>query len=442
MNSSSVDQCLARLDRDIEQSLADYPDRKLYVGLSGGLDSVLLLSRLAALETCRTRLTAVHVNHNLHPDAAHWQAFVGQLCADLNVELIVEAVAVVEDGRGVESAARDARYQVFEQKVESGGLLLLAHHGSDQGETLLLRLFRGSGLRGLRGMPVSRPLTRHPDETRLIIRPWLSITRAHLAVAAHSLKWIEDDSNNDQTFDRNWLRHSLIPLLQARYPAIEQTLIQTSQNLSEDYELLQSLLQPELNKALIPTSWPATGRFALSLDALATQPKRMQFHMLRHWFDVNQHPMPQGQRIWHWLDQCLTAGADRQPNMAFDGAVLQRHQGALYIWYEQTTPGSVHCVPDRWGRGRLAADQRALPNGYQLISAKLAAGRRVQRKPNHSLSLKNIWQANNVPPWLREHWPLLVFDEEIVAVIGLVNECSLLCDEVDNLSLEWLSDAT
>lgn len=437
MNSSSIEQCIASLDRSIEESLSEFPDRKLYIGLSGGMDSVLLLNSLAAKTTYRARLTAIHVNHNLNPDAAHWQAFVVQLCADLNIKLIVETVAVVEDGRGVESAARDARYQVFEQKVESGGLLLLAHHGSDQGETLLLRLFRGSGLRGLRGIPANRPLTRHLDETRLIIRPWLSITRTQLALAARTLRWIDDGSNNDQTFDRNWLRHSLIPSLQTRYPAIEQTLIQTSQNLSEDYELLQSLLQPELNKVLLPTSWPATGGFALSLDALAIQPKRMQFHMLRHWFDVNQHAMPQGQKIWHWLDQCLTAGADRQPKLAIDGAVLQRHQGALYLWYEQTTPNSVNYVPDTWGKGYLKGDTRSLPQGCRLLPAGYSAGRRVHRVANCSLSLKNIWQANKVPPWLRQHWPILVYEEQIIAVIGLTNKSSVLGFGVENLSLEW-----
>lgn len=443
MSLSSAEQLRSELIKALTPVFAEYTARPVFLALSGGMDSRLMLECVASQPEWRSRVTAIYVNHGLNPDADGWQLECQRYCEDAGVSFVAQTVTLEYTGRGIEAAARDARYTAFEQRLPDDALLLTAHHGSDQAETLLLRLFRGSGLTGLSGMPARRKLTRDPEDQRTIVRPWLAFTREQLALAARGLSWIEDDANRDQTFDRNWVRHTLMPSLQVRYPAVESTLIDTTHHLSADYQLLLELLTPISDAALSECDWPATAPFCLSVEALLDQPERMRFHMVRHWLTKNGLPLPQGKKVWHWLDQALNAAADRQPSTRFDGVVFQRFRQHLYIWSEQTTPDRVDCIPVSWGRGTIASsgNSQPLPEGWSLVPARDCAQKQLRCEGRQTKSLKNVWQENGVPVWLRNDWPMLIYQDGIEAVVGLMNDCSLKCGQVDNLSLKWRRDA-
>ena len=439
MSLSSAEQLRIELTEALAPVFSESPDTAVYLALSGGMDSRLMLDCIASRPEWCSRVTAIHVNHGLSPDADLWHQECQRYCEACGVSFIGQKVTLEYTGQGTEAAARDARYAAFEQLLPPHALLLTAHHGSDQAETLLLRLFRGSGLAGLKGMSPSRKLTRHSDDKRTVVRPWLGFTREQLALAARGLSWIEDDSNRDQTFDRNWMRHSLMPLLQVRYPPVESTLIETTRHLSADYYLLMELLTPVLNSAVSECDWPATAPFCLSVEAVLKQPSRVRFHQVRYWLEKNGLPVPQGKKVWHWLEQALNAGPDRHPCLRFDGVVLQRFRQHLYVWSEQKTPDSVDCIPVTWGRGTIApsANSQPLPEGWSVSPTRQCASKVLSRVGQQTKSLKNVWQEKGVPVWLRDDWPMLIYAGEIVAALGLVNDCSLKCELVDILSLKW-----
>lgn len=210
---------------------------RLCVGLSGGLDSVVLLHLLH-----KTRLapglvvSALHVHHGLSAQADEWAQFTARLCEEWSIPFSVRHVAVKPQGDGLEAAARAARYGAFEQS--DADVLLLAHHANDQAETVLFNLLRGSGVSGLSGMPVQRMLGE-----KLIVRPLLGVGRAELLTyaQAHGLHWVEDESNASLAFSRNHLRHAVLPQLAKRYPSVVSTLARTAGHLAEADQLLEEL---------------------------------------------------------------------------------------------------------------------------------------------------------------------------------------------------------
>ncbi|WP_081195719.1 tRNA lysidine(34) synthetase TilS, partial [Halomonas sp. BC1] len=198
------DALLALLDDALAETP---PGRCVWVALSGGLDSSLLLT--LAARACQRRgrsLRALHVHHGLQPAAADFEAHCAALCQRLGVPLSVARVSVEPQGEGIEGAARRARYQAFLEHLAPGDTLWLGQHQDDQAETWLLAALRGSGIRGLAGMP-----WRREWQGRVLLRPWLSVRRDQLREAARQegLAWCEDPTNQDTCYDRNYLRHAV-----------------------------------------------------------------------------------------------------------------------------------------------------------------------------------------------------------------------------------------
>ncbi|CAG0910664.1 unnamed protein product, partial [Cyprideis torosa] len=185
----------------------------------------------------RASLHAIHINHQLHADSLQWQKHCEQICLEWDVPLVAVAVEVAkETGKGLEAAAREARYDVFAEHLAPDDLLLLAHHENDQVETLLLNLFRGSGIDGLAGMPRERTAGR-----ATLFRPLLEVSREQLEYYAKTmgLKWMEDPSNASQQFDRNFLRHSVLPLIEQRFPSAIRAMARSVRHQRWSAELLR-----------------------------------------------------------------------------------------------------------------------------------------------------------------------------------------------------------
>ena len=223
-----------------------------WIGLSGGLDSCVLLQLLAEARQAAARtsplptLTAVHVDHQLSAHSPGWSRHCEALCRSLEVELVIRRVVVAAGATGPEAAAREARYAVFEELVGPGDLLLLAHHLDDQVETLFLRLMRGAGTRGLAGMPRQRRLGKGE-----LCRPLLAFTRESLEDFAteRGLAWVEDESNCDLSPDRNYLRHRVLPRLEERWPAYRASVAASIDAVADAETALAALDQASLARA-------------------------------------------------------------------------------------------------------------------------------------------------------------------------------------------------
>jgi tRNA(Ile)-lysidine synthase len=399
-----------------------------YVALSGGLDSTVLLHLLMQWRDTRPGappLTAIHIHHGLQRDADAWQSHCEALCKKMHIPLRCHRVQVRAGSRGLEAAARDARYRVFEAQLGPGDVLFLGHHHDDQVETFFLRLLRGAGVRGLAAMPARRALGEG-----LLARPLLPFDRAQIEVyaARHKLRWVEDPSNRDPSLDRNFLRVEVLPLLASRWPGYRRTVSRTSAHMAASASLLETLLPvPDTVHSVI-------GDPGIPLAALEERTGDGAAQTLRHWLQASGLPAPDSGPLREFLRQLREAGARKRPRLQCSDYTLQRYRDAVYLLPAPAAPpaGPLPLVPgaclDLPGVGRVALERA--PAGGLLLGARekpqlawRGGGERCRlRGREGSRSLKKLLQECGVPPWWRARVPLLFLGDELLAV-GALGVC-------------------
>ncbi len=401
----------------------ELPPPKLLLALSGGLDSCVLLHLLTeARRHCSFELHAVHVHHGLSNNADDWAAFCEAQCALLDVPLQVVYVNVDKaSGLGIEAAARQLRYQaLFNHRMRGAepDFVVTAHHQDDQAETLLLQLFRGAGVKGLSSMaPV--------DKTRRLLRPLLNVSRLSLSAYAHEyeLSWCDDESNDDTQYERNFVRHELVPVLETRYQNVKATLARTASHLAEANTLLDALAEIDAQSLLADNQLCLQGLGQLDLPRAK--------NLLRWWFAQNQLAMPSTEHLAEMVGQMLNARPDADLNIKLQHMRLKRYQQKAYLTIEQETE-PFHLV---W-TGETAID---LPNGGRLLFNKVTGSGLLLKpdlsklrithrsggerfKPNAlrpTRTLKHLLQEANVPPWQRDRLPLIYWHDTLACVPGI-----------------------
>ncbi|HEY5849392.1 MAG TPA: tRNA lysidine(34) synthetase TilS [Lysobacter sp.] len=385
-------------------ALHDRPDAPVCVGYSGGLDSSVLLHLLASSAGAMP-LRALHVNHGLHPQADAWAEHCTRTCATLGVPLTVVRVTVTRDGDGPEAAARSARHGAFAGALVAGDVLALAHHRDDQAETLLLRALRGSGIDGLAAMRRWRPFG--PGR---LWRPLLDHGRADvLAYAqAHGLAWIDDPSNSDTGFDRNFLRQRIVPMLQERWPHASAALAQSATLSAQASELLEEGDAQAL--AAAATADP----HCLSRRRLLALPPTRRARVLRRWIATLGLPALPANGVARIEAEVLVAGDDADALFAWHGAAVRSWRDLLHA--DAVRPP----LPGHWRSPWNGQAPLALPHGGHLrlegatafddtliAHARHGGERFVQPGRSHSHALKHVLQDLGVPPWVRDRLPLL-----------------------------------
>lgn len=284
----------------------------MVVGLSGGIDSVILLHAVSA---AGLSVSALHVHHGLSPLADAWTTFCETLCAARQIKLKVERVVVERaSADGLEAAARRARHEAYDGVAADW--LLLAHHQGDRAETMLFNLLRGAGLRGAGALR---------ERNGRILRPLLTVTRADIRAyaEAQSLSWVEDESNTDTRFSRNFLRHRVLPDIDARFPAASARLARAADRFAEASDLLDELALLDIG-AEAP-QFPVDIRL---LDKL-TEPRAR--NVLRFLLSRAGVGIPSEERLTEALRQCLTAAPDRHPAIFFGGWILRRRRARVFL---------------------------------------------------------------------------------------------------------------
>ncbi|MGM0982882.1 MAG: tRNA lysidine(34) synthetase TilS [Pseudomonadota bacterium] len=397
------------------------------MALSGGLDSSLLLSLAASAAHRYPRpLRALHVHHGLQLDADGFERHCRRLCSRLGVPLFVKSVTVdLAAGQGIEGAARTARYAAFAERVASGETLWLAQHRNDQAETFLLAALRGSGVRGLAGMPMCRDWC-----DRRLERPLLGVARSTLETEAkhRSLTWVEDPSNDEQSLDRNFLRHAVLPLLASRWPHAGAALSRSAALAGEADALLAELAELDLERlGGDPARLPVVG-----LEALSDPRRRL---MVRHCCERLGLARPAAQRLETLLAQ-LGAREGAEVRVAWPGAEARIWRGRLYLlappeplpagWQAEWDGRS--CLSTPLGEVRVLLD-RVDGSAVRLKVGPRQGGERLRLPGRGRRDLKRLLQELGVPPW--ERGRLLVVREENVpvAVIDPVNKAWLTIAE-------------
>ncbi|MFA5960729.1 MAG: tRNA lysidine(34) synthetase TilS [Tatlockia sp.] len=398
--------------------LADFCDKlspyqRLFVGFSGGLDSTVLLHSIA--QHCN-KVIAVHIHHGLSPNAQAWQRHCQTICENWSIPFVSKQITL-STRTNIEEEARNARYKAFAELLQAEDCLLLGHHLNDQAETLLLQLFRGAGLDGLSAMACQRTLG-----SAQVLRPLLSFSRSHLEDYArfHGLHWIEDESNQDKGFSRNFLRQEIIPALETRWPGLSANLVRTTRHCQEAQSNLDDL-------ALIDC--PSLGQpcTVLPLSALSFLNTSRSKNVLRYWLKCNQIKVPGAVFLDKLQQEVILARADGAPKLSLGEYAIRRYQQSLYLVKE----AACNVPPTRWthfpapltleGLGRIEARQSTdglfLPENA-VVEIRFRTGGETLLWHGQTKQLKKLFQEWQVLPWLRDQIPLLYLNNQLAAVVG------------------------
>ena len=390
------------------------------VSYSGGIDSSVLLHALATSGTTDP-VIAVYVDHGLHPDSARW----GDHCESFALGLGAgfERLTVdVDDyaGSGPEAAARQARYAALIGVVADGDCLLSGHHEDDQAETLLLNLMRGSGPAGLAGIGASQSFGRGR-----LLRPMLGVPGDAIAdyAESHGVQWLDDPSNVDTRFDRNFLRNDIIPALAARWPAVSNRMRRSAELLGEASDLLDQLADIDLRHC-----GPLE---ALSVSAIGELPPARQRNLLRRAARRNGLPPPPYTRLHQLQHELIPAREDAAPLVRWPGAEARRYQGRVYLLPDLQSAPDVpgdRLRPDGvpvslgTGLGSIVLTQSAPGIDPAIASEGLeirfrAGGEEIRiQEGGPTRKLKKLMQESAVLPWMRDRLPILYSGSEVVAV--------------------------
>jgi tRNA(Ile)-lysidine synthase len=398
-------------------------EQTYWIGYSGGLDSHVLLHLLAALRALHPILIhAVYINHSLSPHAHAWAAHCAAVCETLKIEFTQQTIqAKSASGESPEEVAREGRYAVFSEILQPNDLLLTAHHQDDQAETVLLQLVRGAGPKGLAAMPVIKPLGRG-----FLVRPLLNSSRRDLQAYAEQnhLNWIEDESNTNTHFSRNFIRHEVLPLLAQRWPEVAKTLARTAAHCADAQNLLEDSAQQDLFAGV--GSMPGT----LSVSFLLQLPISRQRQLLRFWLQQQNHILPGTIKMQQIIQDMLGAKVDKAPCVAWDEVELRRYRDDLHVMkrlqpHDQTQVWDWDTQSDLTLQtvGVLRAtltEGTGFRAGLKDVTVRFRQGGEVCRLPNRGCqhTLKNLFWEWNVLPWERDRIPLVFVADSLAAAPG------------------------
>jgi tRNA(Ile)-lysidine synthase len=400
--------------------------KNIYVAYSGGVDSHVLLHLVAS---CFKGVRAIHINHGLSPNADKWQQHCEQVCANLEVPLTcikVNAQPIAK--QSPEDAARIARRTAWQQTLTADDLLLLAHHADDQTETILYRLFRGAGPKGLSGMQQKSKIG-----SLQLFRPLLTVSKQQILQYAHqtALMWITDESNSNSEYDRNYIRNQIMPLVSERWAA-------ASCNINRAGKLCEQLrqcLDPELQNKLQATYGDNANE--LDLKKLTALSSVWITEILRAWLQA-YGVTPTSKQIFLINQQVIGARIDANPILVIDTLTIRRSNNKLYLLpFHDFTNCHKFANNEKSVVSRFVAFEKkwdlqqavALPDGTMLSPDAVTSSSAVIDKLSQyeviikigtiGQKAKKIFQEHAIPPWERQNYPIIYADGRLVAIAGL-----------------------
>ncbi len=427
------------------------------VALSGGRDSMALLDATARLAGVRgsglRRLLAVHVHHGLSPNADAWLTHCERECAAREVPLLARHVEVRRRGRGLEAAAREARYAALAEAAHEAGarIVLTAHHREDRLETFLIQWLRGAGVDGLAAFPPSRAF----DRDLLLVRPFVDVARATIEeyAASNRITWVEDESNDERALLRNALRADVLPRLDALRPGFRAAAARSVELVAEAAEALQSVAQADLAQAA-----DGAPDGMIWLDRVHALPPARQTAVLRAWLERAGVECPSRARLLELLHQARTARSDTRLLVRVGDREVRRYRGLLLLKQAEDDAHDVHAfrwegedeirVPG-WGgalRFNPVLDEEGFDpewlRGAPLEVRPRGGGERFKPHPTRpSKTLKRLFQDAGIPEFDRGRLPLVWRKGDLLYVAGLGADVRLTARDGERIVIEWQPDA-
>ena len=404
----------------VDKFLVQASFNRYILALSGGMDSRCLLHAVSQ-RVNKKKILAVYIDHQLQADSALWKYQNEQFCQQLDISFVAYQVDVDTTKASLESEARKSRYRVFRQLIDdSQSCLLTAHHQNDQAETFLLQLFRGSGSKGLSGMPSVSSFSQGAHA-----RPLLRVSRHQIEdyVVYHKLSYVHDKTNFDNNIRRNFVRNQLIPLIKEKWPNVDKQISDACLIQAENQKLLDQLAEMD---------WLATEsnpQHVLELSSVKLLPKERIKNLLRYWLNNNRVKMPNQQVLEQICEQAFLAKDGAHPLIQIQDRSIRRYQNKLYLlvtekyqqplqqqWcWDGLTDLKINqyiIIPAQWLRDEFP----------QLVGQSLAVSLRqggekfMPNGKSFHVTVKKYLQHSNVEPWLRELAFIIRYHDDIKAV--------------------------
>ena len=431
------------LNELITNEIASLGVTKFTIALSGGIDSTVLLDLLSKAKRSSDVIKAIHINHNLHESSKEWVDFAKDACKKYKLPLIIESINPKQEGFGLEADAREQRYKKFKEIILDNECLLTAHHLDDQIETTLFRIFRGTGLDGLRSIRKKAKFGKG-----LLCRPLINIPREAIEQYAklNDIKWIEDPSNNNIYFDRNYLRNNIVPSIKKRWPNAQKTITRLSSLAENNQKLLHELAKEDIGEI---------EKFnVLDIGILSNKSSLRINNIFRFMILKNKMGIPSLKVLENGIETLINAKSD-SPIITWDGFSIRRYKNTLYFFNPDLKQDEIRPLKMKWfidetinlggNRGSIQArfikgQGIALNKCPKSLEIKYRKGGEQIKPSGHKItkSLKNLFQENNVLPWVRDQIPLFYLDEELISVGDLwFNQDYKAKEQEDGFLISW-----
>lgn len=410
---------------EIIRSIADKASgKRVWLAYSGGVDSHVLLHLLATIDSANlSSIHAIHIDHGLQSQSLQWTQHCAAIAAELEVDFVSVKVTVENiENLGMEAAARVARYRALEQNLTENDVLLTAQHREDQAETLLLQLLRGAGPKGLAAMAADFQLGKVD-----VLRPLLTVSQNDILDYAHhhELSWVEDPSNADTHWNRNYLRHTLWPSLVERWPSAAKTLSRSAEHCAEASSLLDDLAEIDLQALAVE---PSTN--SLPIAQLLSLSSARRNNLLRFFINLKQFSAPSTVNLLRIVNEVCLAKQDSAPIVSWTGIEVRRYQNQLYFMEPIVKPDSKQLITISnttdidLGQGCTLEWQPCVGKGIKasLITDGLSlrfrqGGERIKPQGSiHHRTVKHLFQQWGIPPWQRERIPLIFSNDDLIAI--------------------------
>ncbi len=455
---TSLDHSSACVQTALHQLAMQLPTHatQWWVALSGGVDSCVLLQQLAEYQNQRpdVELAAIHVNHGLSPNADRWTEYCKLLCQKLGVALEVKRVAIEHQSRhGIEQLARQARWQALFDVAKPDDVIWLGHHQDDQVETLLLKLLRGAGVRGAAAMQGFST-----QQSRYLLRPLLELPKQRLLDIARqsALQWVDDESNENTDFSRNYLRQDVLPLLESQWPGYRSALSRFTEHMQQTQRLLEQLAEQDWQQLNCDG--------AIVLSALQKLDADRQINVLRFWMSQRAHYLPNAKALQQLIEQIQKATSDMRIQLDWGQWRIQQSGDCLHLmeslaadtpefhlsWQDFPNPLVIEPLQQQLFVRFVSANANdpSINSGVRppkenekiVVCSRMGGERCWPEGRNKSTQLKKIYQELSIPVWQRNRIPLVFYNDELVAAVGLFYDQRFVSNDQQAIQFELVDN--
>ena len=408
----------------IERQIKPLLPNKFCIAFSGGMDSTVLLHVMKNIIDEKSQIRAIHINHNIVDNSKVWSKTCKSICKNFGIDIEIISLEVTHIGYGLEAAARDERYKKLKEKLYENEYLLTAHHEEDQMETVFLRMARGTGLDGLQGIN-----EKYSFGEGIIFRPMLEVSKTSVMDYAkeHQLKWVEDSSNQDTHFDRNFLRKKIIPQFRERWPSIASSVSRLSQLSAQNIKILNQIAEEDIG--------PIANMNELPLAKLLDKSFERANNMLRYIILANGMSIPSMKTLQDGLKEMLDPETDKSV-IAWKDYCIRKYKNHLYFLSNSDLEPNKVDVKIPWEIGKtvnlgenigtieatfIHGDGLSIEKCKNKLTISYRQGGELIKPIGHRInkSLKNLFQENQILPWMRDKIPLIYYQDELVSVADL-----------------------